>query len=199
VVGGGGTDLLDLTLGESIGLVVMANGIIERVLDRGGGAQVVLASAALFGNDRSQTLMEEYLTLDIARRLDALPCLQAVVLGHGHGGVTVTSVLAALDGNYGDRIAGVAVDRTTMLYDRPAREVPERATLFNVFQQDEGWHGEPIDQPNVVNMDRSGAMAPIAPSEGGGGPAPADHKTLDDAPEVQREVIDSVLFWYGSR
>jgi len=38
-------------------------------------------------------------------------------------------------------------------------------------------------------------MAPVAPSDGGGGPALVTHKTLDDASAVQQRIVDEILRW----
>ncbi len=195
-IGSAGTDLLDAASGESPGLLDIVNLLQSRASDAGIATEPVLSAAALFGADMPQTRMEQWIERVLGARLDAMPCLRAVLIGHSHGGVTVTSVTAALDGRYARRMFGVLIDRTTVLYDRPAAEMPWHTPLLNIYQLNEGWHGMPIEQPNVTNIDASEELAPIAPSDGGGpGPALVSHKTLDDAPAVQQRVEDAVIAW----
>jgi hypothetical protein len=53
----------------------------------------------------------------------------------------------------------------------------------------------PIEQPNVETIDESDERAPVAPSDGGGGLAIVSHKTLDDALEVQQQVVEKSVAW----
>ena len=193
-----GSDLFDTSGGESMGLLALVNELQERATDARFAAQLVLSTSAVYGADAAQTSMERWIAHDLARRLDAAPCLRAVLIGHSHGGVTVTSVAAALDERYGARMYGVLIDRTTALYDRNAAEFPSRARVLNVYQLNEGWHGHPLDLANITNIDESAERAPIALSDGGGAPALVSHKTLDDAPAVQRRIVDVVMAWLAA-
>jgi hypothetical protein len=195
-VGGGGTDLLDPTSGESTGFLPMVNGIAEGAAAAGRSVAVTLAASAVFDAAAdAQAAMEQWLTGSVRDELAALPCARVVILGHSHGGATVTQVTAALDAEYGDRMLGVLVDRTIALYDRPVDEWPVRTPILNFYQLNEGWHGIPIDRANVTNFDQSAETAPV-PSLGGEGPIGiVDHTTLDDSPVVQQGVIDAVLAW----
>jgi hypothetical protein len=190
-----GSNLLDPTSGESMGLLDIVRALQQRLSDEGTASDTILATSAVFGADLPQTRMEQWLEHEISQRLDAMPCLRAVIMGHSHGGVTVTSVTAALDDRYSARMFGVTIDRSTALYDRNATEMPAKTEIFNVFQLNEGWHGEKIDLPNFANLDASTARAPVAPSDGGGGLALVSHKTLDDAPMVQTAIEDAVMSW----
>jgi hypothetical protein len=194
-VGSAGSDLLDPSSGESLGVLDLANLLQDRTADAGIASRVVLTTAAIFGADPPQVHMERFLTAELARQLDVLPCLRAVIVGHSHGGATVTAVTAALDGDYNQRLFGVLIDRSTVLYDRNETEFPLRTKILNVFQLNEGWHGEPLSLANVYNVDQSYERAPIALSDGGGGFALVSHKTLDDAPGVQRLIADAVMTW----
>ncbi|MBF6600013.1 MAG: hypothetical protein IVW36_05850 [Dehalococcoidia bacterium] len=194
-VASAGSDLLAPKEGESIGELDMVNAIQAQVRAAGTSSLPILAASAVFGARPPQTSMEQWLTQQIGLRLIAMPCLRTAIIGHSHGGVTVTSVTAALDARFGRRMFGVLLDRTTVLYDRQAKEMPRQTPLLNIYQANEGWHGEAIDQANVTNVDASMAMAPVAPSDGGGGSALVSHKTLDDAPAVQRRVVDAVVAW----
>ncbi|TAK62558.1 MAG: hypothetical protein EPO22_07395 [Dehalococcoidia bacterium] len=189
------TNLLDTRGTESLGLVDIVNVIDDRAAAAGIATQVILAPSAVDGGVPAQTSMERWLAHDLARRLDETPCLRAVVIGHSHGAVTVTSVAAALDDSYADRLLGVLLDRTTVLYDHNATEVPARTRILNYYQLNEGWHGVALGQPNVVDVDVSSARAYIAASDGGGGLALVSHKTLDDAAEVQLSIEDAVMAW----
>lgn len=191
------SNLLDTRGTESLGLVDIVNALGDRASAAGIATQIILAPSAVDGGVPAQTSMERWLAHDLARRLDETPCLRAMIIGHSHGGVTVTSVTAALDDRYADRLLGVILDRTTALYDRNATEFPARTRLLNYFQLNEGWHGVPLDRPNVVDIDESSARAPIAASDGGGGLALVSHKTLDDSAEVQGRVEDAVMAWAG--
>jgi pimeloyl-ACP methyl ester carboxylesterase len=194
-VGGGGTELMAPQLGESLGLLDITNAVQARAAERGIVSAPILSTGAIDAADLPQTRMGEFLAAELRRRLEELPCLRAVLLGHSHGGVTVTSIAAALDSAYGGRIYAVVLDRSNALYDRPSDTWPLRAPVLNVFQTNEGWHGEPVDLPNVTNLDGSAAVGPRDPSEGDFSPATVSHLTLDDAPEVQRRIADAVFDW----
>jgi hypothetical protein len=192
-----GSNLMDTSGGESLGLLDIVNALQERAAREGIGTQTVLATSAIFGAEPAQTSMERWLAREVAAHLAGTPCLRAVLIGHSHGGTTVTSVAAALEGRYAGRMFGVLIDRTTALYDRNAAEFPSRTQVLNVYQLNEGWHGIRIDLPNFTNDDASSERAPIAPSDGGGGLALVSHKTLDDSPAVQQRIEDAVMAWAG--
>jgi hypothetical protein len=193
------SNLLDTRGTESLGLVDIVNSVGDRASAAGIATQIILAPSAVDGGVPAQTSMERWLAHDLARRLDETPCLRAVIIGHSHGAVTVTSVSAALDDRYADRLLGVLLDRTTALYDRNATEMPSRTRIVNYYQVNEGWHGVPFGQPNVVDIDESSALAPIALSDGGGGIARVNHKTIDDSAEVQKGIEDAVMAWAEGR
>jgi hypothetical protein len=195
LVGGGGTDLLQASEGESIGLLKVANAVAPRLAEAHVALRLVLASPAVFGGVPAQGTMERYLAAEIARRLDAAPCLDAAIIGHSHGGVTVTAAVAALEDEYPGRLYGVLLDRSAVLYDGDPDAMPATAPILNIFQLNEGWHGSAIDQPNVTNADESAEYAPFAPSDGGAGLGRVSHKTLDDAAAVQQRVEDTVAAW----
>lgn len=194
-VGSAGSDLLDPTAGESMGVLALVNLLQERAAAEQIASMPILTQAAVFGTVLPQVQMEALLSAEIRRHLDALPCLRAVIVGHSHGGATVTAVTAALDAAYADRVFGVVIDRTTVLYDTPDTAYPAQTRLLNVFQTNEGWHGVSIDLPNVYNIDQSYERAPVALSDGGGGLALVGHKTLDDSAGVQRLIADAVMNW----
>ena len=100
-----------------------------------------------------------------------------------------------LDRRYAARLYAVIIDRSTVLYDRFATDYPAKMPLLNVFQLNEGWHGELLPFPNVTNIDASAATAPIAPSDGGGPTTHVTHKTLDDSPAAQHQIEDAIMHW----
>jgi hypothetical protein len=197
-IGGGGTELMAPLLGESLGLLDITNAIQARAEAQGVPSAPWLNTGAIDAADLPQTRMGEFIAAELRRRLGELPCLRAVLLGHSHGGVTATSAAAALEADFGDRIYVVVLDRSNALYDMPTERWPARAAVLNVFQANEGWHGVPSDLPNVTNLDGSAAIGPRDPSEGDFTPARVSHLTLDDAPQVQRQIVDAVFAWLGS-
>jgi len=194
-VASAGSDLWQAREGESLGLLRIVNEVDRRAVAQGYDTRVTIAMSAIFGAVLPQTNMERWMAGDVRGRLEVAPCLRVVLLGHSHGGVTVTSAAAMLEGEFAERIYVVAVDRSAALYDRAVEDFPRSAAVLNVYQLNEGWHGEPIDAANVMNVERSQDRAPIAPSDGGGPPAVVTHKTLDDSPDVQRLVPDAVMGW----
>jgi hypothetical protein len=195
LIASAGSDLLDPSSGESLGLLDVANLLQQRAPSRGVVIRPIITTAAVFGATQPQTSMERWIEHQVSTQLEDMPCLRAVLVGHSHGGVTVTSVTAVLDDLDSARMFGVLIDRTTKLYDRDATEMPGRTSLLNVFQTNEGWHGVRVDAGNVINIDESTERAPVALSDGGGGLALVGHKTLDDAPAVQSRIVDAILGW----
>lgn len=194
-IGSAGSDLLDPSSGESMGVLQIVNDLQQLAEEAGMSTLPILSVSAVFGAESPQHSLELLLAHEVRRRMTEMPCLRTVVIGHSHGGAAVTAVTAALDAEFSERTFGVLLDRTTALYDRPETEYPTRIRLLNVFQVNEGWHGVPLQGSNVFNVDQSYENAPIAPSDGGGGIAIVGHKTLDDSPGVQRLVTQAVMTW----
>jgi pimeloyl-ACP methyl ester carboxylesterase len=194
-VGGGGTDLLDTNEGVSAGLIEIVNGLRAYTASAGVHAGVLLTTSAIKGADMPQTRLEQWLTHDLGRRLDAAPCLRVVLAGHSHGAVVITTVLAALENTYADRVYGVLLDRSLLYYDHEATAFPQQALVLNVFQTNEGWHGESLDSPNVINLDMSGSTAPREPREGPEPIMAVAHSTLDDSLAVQSAIVSHVAAW----
>jgi hypothetical protein len=190
-----GSDLKQPQEGESLGLIEIARNIRTQLEERGAEVSISVGVSAIFGADPPQTSMELWQTYRLQRLLEEVPCARAIIIGHSHGGVTATAVATYLDEAYADRLLAVVIDRTAVLYDRIAPEMPARTRVINFYQLNEGWHGFPIDLPNVENIDRSADRAPVAPSDGGGAPAIVSHKTLDDSPEVQRMAVEMAVAW----
>ena len=197
-VGGGGTDLMNAASGVSLGLIDIVNDIHSRATAAGIATLPLLAAGAVFNADFPQARMEQWIGHELAARLDAMPCLRAVLIGHSHGGVILTSAMAALEDRFASRMYGVLLDRSLALYDHPATQLPRVAPILNVFQLSEGWHGEPFDQPNIINADASWATAPVQPPTPDHQVATVTHLTLDDSPAVQRGIVDRVMAWAAS-
>ncbi len=194
-IGGGGTDLNIASSGVSLGLLDIVNDIQSRAASEGIATLPVLAAGAVFDTDFPQTRMEQWIAHEVESRLTALPCLRAVLIGHSHGGVIVTAAMYALEDRFASRMYGVALDRSLALYDHPATQLPKVAPLLNVFQLNEGWHGIPLDQPNITNADASWAAAPFRPWVSPQPLATVTHLTLDDSPAVQQGIVDRVMAW----
>ncbi|MEX2227778.1 MAG: alpha/beta fold hydrolase [Dehalococcoidia bacterium] len=190
-----GSDLLQPHEGESLGLIAIAKDMRSAIEAAGGSASIMVAMSAIFGAEPPQTSMELWLAARVRNVLEDVPCSRVVLIGHSHGGVTATAVAVALEAEYADRMLVVLIDRSAVLYDRVALEMPQQARVLNFFQLNEGWHGVPIDQPNIENIDESDERAPVAPSDGGGGLALVSHKTLDDAVAVQAQVVERSVAW----
>ena len=190
-----GSDLLQPREGESLGLIDIAKRMRTELDAAGANTSIMVAMSAIFGAEMPQTSMERWVAARVRETLTSIPCSRAVIIGHSHGGVTATAAAIALEEEFADRVLVVLIDRSAALYDRVATEMPQQARVLNFFQLNEGWHGVPIDQPNVENIDESDERAPIAPSDGGGAPAIVSHKTLDDAPAVQQQVVERAVAW----
>lgn len=194
-----GSDLLQPHEGESLGLIDIAKRMRTELNAAGANTSTMVAMSAIFGAEMPQTSMERWVAARVRDTLSAIPCARAVIIGHSHGGVTATASAIALEEEFADRVLVVLIDRSAALYDRVAVEMPQQARVLNFFQLNEGWHGVPIDQANVENIDESDERAPIAPSDGGGAPAIVSHKTLDDAPAVQQQVVERAVAWALAR
>jgi hypothetical protein len=195
IIGGGGTQLLDATSGVSFGLLEMRNALYALTESAGVPSSTIITTSAISGADLPQTRMEQWLEVQLRRRLESSACLRAVLFGHSHGGVTATSVMATLESRFPARLYGVILDRSIALYDRAARELPLEAPLLNVYQLNEGWHGVPIDQPNVVNIDQSSQVAPVEPRSGPEPVGRVTHTNLDDSLAVQTGIVTRVMEW----
>ena len=106
-----------------MGVLALVNTLQDRATNAGIATAPILTAAAVFGADPPQGSLERFLAREIGRHLDGIPCLRVVVIGHSHGGATVTAVTAALDDAYSARVFGVLIDRTTSLYDRAGDRV----------------------------------------------------------------------------
>jgi hypothetical protein len=195
VIAGGGSKLLDVNQGVSVGLVDIANQIRGETAGAGIPTKVILTTSAIDAADLPQTRMAEWLTVYLGRLLARAPCLRVILMGHSHGAVIATSVITALEPVYGAQLFGVLLDRSLLYYDSPGGPLPASAAILNIYQTNEGWHGASIDAPNVTDIDASGEEAPREPREG---PLPivaVAHSTLDDAPGVQSTATARVLAW----
>jgi hypothetical protein len=195
VITGGGTNLLKARDDTSLGLMDTLNLLRARAAEVRIPLKFTISTPAIFGVEMAQTNMERLIAHVVASDLTQSACARAVLIGHSHGGVTVTSVTAAIEDRFPSRMLGVLIDRSIALYDRPADEMPVRTRLLNVFQTNAGWHGVYLDGPNVINFDASSERAPVTTSDGAGGPALVTHRTLDDVPAVQQRIVDEILRW----
>ena len=89
-IGGAGTDMLNAPEGESLGVLDIVNQLQARAMESGIASAPMLVASAIWGAEPAQTSMERWLEIQIAHRLDAMPCLRVALIGHSHGGVTVS-------------------------------------------------------------------------------------------------------------
>lgn len=191
-IGGSGTNPRDLNQGVSQGIKTMALEAKAEIERAGGVAQVIYAGSAIEGTLRPHPAAERWLAAVVGERLRQSPCLRAVLIGHSYGGVTATSVAAALEDRFPGRVLAVPFDRATQLYGRPDPPLPRLAPVLNIFQLNEGWHGRPLWGANIVNVNASSAVAPVDGFTGG--PLrTVRHTTLDDAPALQRRAVAAVV------
>ena len=149
-IGSAGSDLLDPSEGESMGVLALVNTLQDRATNAGIATAPILTAAAVFGAEPPQGSLERFLAREIGRHLDGMPCLRVVVIGHSHGGATVTAVTAALDDAYADRVFGVLIDRTTSLYDRAETEYPSKTRLLERVPAQRRMARHPVEPTECV-------------------------------------------------
>ncbi len=158
-------------------------------------AQVASVAPGLVGTSQPQPDAEHWAFLFLSQRLREQPCLKTVILGHSHGGVLATATAARLEeAGLGRQILlTVLIDRVTYLYGGDTTSLPQSSPVFNVYLPVPGQEiaGAVIDQPNVENFDASGLQAPEQGDQGGE-LKPANHTTIDNSPDVLREVEQRV-------
>lgn len=196
LVGGSGTNLANLNDSVSQGLRDLGNALVAAAGDI--PVEVVAAASAIEDARSPQAAMERWLRRALVLRLEAFPCLRAVLVGHSHGGALVGSIAASVERPFPDRLFVVAIDRTVVLFDHADVPLPLSTPLLNVFQTVDGWHGDALPGANVENIDATDAWAPER-GHLGGDMVPVNHNTLDDAPAVQRRIVAAVQEWLRPR
>lgn len=195
LVGGSGTNMANINDSVSQGLRDLGDALVTAAGDT--PVEIVAASSAIEDARAPQAEMEQWLERALLLRLDAFPCLRAVLVGHSHGGALVGSIAARAEMRYPGRLFVVAIDRTLALFDHTTLPLPRTSPLLNVYQTVDGWHGEALPGSNVENLDATGAWAP-ARGHLGGDMAPVNHNTLDDAPAVRERIVAAVGQWVGT-
>lgn len=190
-VGGGAVDLA--MLNNAAG----ARWMVEELgADLDVPAQIASVAPGLNGTSQPQPDAEDWAFAFVSERLRAQPCLKVVILGHSHGGTLATAVASRLEqnGQGGQILVTVLIDRVTFLYFGDTASIPQSSPVFNVHLPAPGQDiaGHEIDQANVENLDASGMMAPER-GELGGPLAAVNHTTIDNSKDVLREVENRVL------
>jgi len=158
--------------------------------------QIASVAPGLYGTSEPQPDAERWAFAFLSQRLQEQPCLKAVILGHSHGGTLATATASRLEeaGLGGQVLLTVLIDRVTNLYAGDTTSIPQSSPVFNVYLPAPGQEvaGGVIDQSNVENFDASGVKAPEHGEEGGA-LGPANHTTIDNSPDVLREVKARVV------
>lgn len=153
----------------------------------------IVAGSAFYGAENAHTAMEEWLVNAATVHLERFPCLELVTVGFSHGGVTAEVMATRLEAAYGDRIlATVVLDRVDEFYNGDLASMPATSLLINVFQTSDGFAGDRVNAPNVLNFDASGEFAPRDGHEGGP-MEPVRHVTLDNSKSVRQWIVNVVL------
>lgn len=185
-VGGGSVNLKNDN--DAAGVREVADELISAFDDKRIDTIAVVAGPAIGGAANPNSAMEQWLTHAARVYLDRYPCLRVVTLGHSLGATVSDVVAARLEGEYGDRmIADIAIDRIDLAAfyagDRTSR--PQQASVFNIFELNDGLHGVAYDSPNAENWDASG--------ENGTDGKPVDHTSIDNAPSVHKRIVAEVM------
>lgn len=156
----------------------------------------VISGQDMLGAANGNVAMEEWLTHAVRVYLERFPCLEAVVVGHSHGGVTADVIGARLEEEFAERfIAIVNVDRVEFGYGGDTASWPQAAPVFNIYETNEAspsLRGVPRDQPNIENWNATAEEAP----EGGDSDnddAPVTHTSIDNADGVRSRIVDEVM------
>ena len=190
-VGGGAVDLARLNNAAG------ARWMVEELSGAlGVPTQIASVAPGLYGTAEPQPDAERWAFAFLSQRLQEQPCLKAVILGHSHGGTLATATASRLEeaGLGGQVLLTVLIDRVTHLYSGDTTSIPQSSTVLNVYLPAPGQEvaGGVIDQSNVENFDASGVEAPEHGEEGGA-LGPANHTTIDNSPDVLREVKARVV------
>ena len=191
-VGGGAVELSNLS--AAAGTRWMLAQIGEELSEQGIPHQLVSVAPGLGGTARPQEDAETWATAYLSAELERQPCLQAILLGHSHGGALVTAVAARLEeAGLGDRLLlTIPLDRVTALYAGDSESIPRTVPVFNIFQTNDGLlRGAPIEQPNVENWDASGERGP-ANGEKGGRPRTVNHTNIDNSQAVLNRIAGRI-------
>lgn len=190
---GGGVDNLKEE-GDAAGVRSAVDALVKAYEDQGAQTIAIVAGSALYGAQNPHTAMEDWLTNASRVYLDRFPCLDLVLIGFSHAGVTVEVVGARLEEKYSDRIeAVVTVDRIEDFYMGDLVSRPRIARHINVFQLNTpGLQGKAIEGPNVVNYDASAEQGP-RDGDKGGPLQPVSHTTLDNSESVRGWIVNEVL------
>jgi hypothetical protein len=191
-VGGGAVTLDNVT--NAAGVRWMLSNISEELDDRDIPHQIASVAPGLNGTADPNADAEAWTVAYLTSQFDRHPCLVAAIYGHSHGGVVVTAVTARLEElTYTERVVLTAlIDRVDVVYGGDTRSFPQEIPVFNIYQTNEGFTGEPIDQRNVENWDASNAEGPEGGEEGGE-LRRVTHTTLDNSPDALREIEQRIV------
>lgn len=183
-IGGGAVQLDRLTAAAGVRWMLVE--LSDALSGAGVPHQIASVAPGINGANNGHAAGESWSVAYLTEQLKEHSCLEVLLLGHSHGGVTVTAVAARLEEQgFADRVLlNVLVDRVEALYQGDTVSIPQQSPVLNLFLPDiEGPHGEAIDQQNVENIQATDMLGP-ADGERGGDLAPVTHTTLDNSPEA---------------
>lgn len=191
-VAGGVGDLKDRD--QAAGIREIVDALLKAYEDDHRQTIAIIAGSAVTDATNANGAMEDWLTHAMQVYLDRFPCVDAVLVGFSHGGVTVDVVAARLEAAYATRlIAVVDVDRINESYGGDLTSWPQTVPVLNVFQRNEvGLSGVTIEAANVVNWDASGEEGPKN-GQDGGPLEPVRHTTLDNSASVREWIVNQVM------
>jgi len=192
-VGGGEVNLSDLD--EAAGVRWMFEKVGDMLEEQDVPYQFATVAPALNGVDNFQLAAENWATSYLEAQFEHQPCLRVAMLGHSHGGATVTAIASNLEADgFADKVLNVfLIDRVVDGYTG-TDVLPETVPIVNFFLDESSggfFHGAPIDGPNVENVEMTGALAPEH-GQDGGELVPAIHTNIDNSPDVLDEILRRV-------
>ena len=193
-VGGGAVELDQLD--KAAGVRWMMSEIGVMLYERGIPHQLASVAPGLGGTEHPNADAEAWAAAYMKAQLRLAPCLRIVLLGHSHGGASVTALAAALEeAGLGDKVlVTIPIDRVAALYGGNREAMPQDVPVFNVYQQSEGpFTGRAINQPNVENWDASEEQGPANGQEGGR-LTDLNHLNIDNSEAILERIRDRVLW-----
>jgi hypothetical protein len=188
-IGGGLVNLRDDQ--HAAGVRSIINELQQAYEERGIQTVGVLAGPHITGAADRHAAMEAWLANAVTVYIERFPCIEALLVGHSHGGVTIDVVASRLEAEFAPRFVGVVnVDRVEQLYTGDTTSRPAVVPVLNMFEtNDPVLKGAPYNAPNAENFDMSGETAPDDGDAARGELTPVDHTTIDNADAVREVAV----------
>lgn len=187
-VGGGQANLRERD--DVSGIRSIVDGL-QRAFDELGVETIaVIAGPAIEGAASPHGAMEDWISNAVRVYLERYSCIEAVLVGHSHGAITVDVAAARLEPQYASRLVGVvSVDRVELAYGGDVASRPAVAPVFEVYQTNDPLQATPRRAPNVETWDASAEMA----EADDGAEKPVNHTTIDNSPGVRDRIVGWTL------